>query len=111
MTLASDLSTTRSAVVRPPKLAAVGVTITTALAVGLLVVGMTSVPLMRWVAYGMALVTSAAALVVRSVDSRRQKDRNYVLGTPIGIWINAVRLVDLFVVLAASAHIAWQAAL
>lgn len=111
MTLASDLSTTRSGVVRPPTLAAIGVSVATAFAVVLVVVGMTSVPLLRWIAYGIALVTSAAALVVRSVDDRRQKDKNYVFGTPIGIWIKAVRLIDLLVVLAASAHLAWEVAL
>jgi len=110
MTLASDLSITRSGVVRPPKLAAIGVSVATAVAVVLVVVGMTSFPLLRWIAYGIALVTSAAALVVRSVDDRRQKDRNYVFGTPIRAWVRVVRIADVLVVLAASAHIAREAA-
>ena len=110
MTLASNLLTTRSTVVQPPRAGAWAVTVATVLAVGLVVAGITTVPILRWVGYGLAVATSAAALVVRREDSRRQADKNYIHGTPIRAWVRVVRIADVLVVLAASAHLAWEAA-
>jgi len=110
MTAIHDLGRVAAAPVQPPTAQAIGVTVTTCVAVGLLAAGVFMNSTLSWAAYAVAVASSAGAILVGREDRNRQKSANYAYGTPIRRWLGAVRTADLLVVAAATAHLAWEAA-
>lgn len=93
-----------SALVYPPRSSATLATLVTVTAIAFALGGM------YWASYVTAMVASVGALVVLRIDGSRQSNPNYVRGVPIGVWMRALRWVDLIVAVAAMVALAVEAA-